>query len=352
MKRAIERFVLLGVLAGCCAVTAAAQSIPRGFEAAVAAETADGVKLVASAETTTYAGTYMAAVYQLPESDKDDSGYQRLKVHFLPPGAVMVRTMSLYTEAHVGLGTYEDGDTVFTDINNDGKIELIASVANGGNCWNCSQVLIYALDGPDLRWLAAEPMTISDVTGDGVPDLLVGDTRWESYGNFSHAGAPGGTMVYKWDSGRYVFAGAEASGFYNSMLDRIRADLPDAIKQINADDALSDEMYVGRVRQDRRHAAAAQRGAEGLPERRELEAAGDAATGTAAREAVEDRWVDGSVSSHTQSRCSLKRRRASLAGALQRRARLLGVRRQAQRARRRFRVTRPRPSEASHAGRS
>ncbi|HQR38123.1 MAG TPA: hypothetical protein PLF26_06930 [Blastocatellia bacterium] len=245
MKRAIERFVLLGVLAGCCAVTAAAQSIPRGFEAAVAAETADGVKLVASAETTTYAGTYMAAVYQLPESDKDDSGYQRLKVHFLPPGAVMVRTMSLYTEAHVGLGTYEDGDTVFTDINNDGKIELIASVANGGNCWNCSQVLIYALDGPDLRWLAAEPMTISDVTGDGVPDLLVGDTRWESYGNFSHAGAPGGTMVYKWDSGRYVFAGAEASGFYNSMLDRIRADLPDAIKQINADDALSDEMYVG-----------------------------------------------------------------------------------------------------------
>jgi hypothetical protein len=219
--------------------------LPSAFRPAVAAVERKGLTVSVFKEHTTDAGRYFAVIYQYPETAGEKAGTKSLKLYFQRAGSSVVSSSDLVEEAILGLGTYEDTETVFADINKDGILELVVSAANGGNCWACSNVRIYALGGPTPRLMVAEPMVLKDLDGDGSVELLVGDVRWESYDEFSHAAAPGGTMVYRWRDGKYVFAGTEAKAFYEKELDRYRGELAEAISAINAADAMSDERYLG-----------------------------------------------------------------------------------------------------------
>ncbi len=219
--------------------------LPAAFRPAVAAVERKGLTVSAFLEHRTDAGRYLGVIYAYPESAGPKSGMKSLKLYFQRAGSSVVSSSDLFEEAILGFGTYEDTETVFADINKDGILEFIVSAANGGNCWACSNVRIYALGGPTPRLMVAEPMTLKDLDGDGSLELLIGDTRWESYDDFSHAAAPGGTMVYQWRNGTYSFAGSEMKMFYEKELDRYRSELAEAISSINAADSSSDERYLG-----------------------------------------------------------------------------------------------------------
>ena len=220
-------------------------SVPAPFREAVGAVLADGLEMAETKEIRAAGGDYYVVIYEYPEKDEERGGQRSLRVYYLPDGSKTVKATDLYDESHIDFGTYDDPNTVFADVNKDGATDMIVSVANGGNCWQCSRVLLYSLDGPELRYFASEPMALKDLDGDGRMELLVGDTRWEGYDDFSHAAAPGGTLVYKWGAGNYVFAGSDAAAFYRDEMARIEADLPEAIKGIDASMDFGDEQYVG-----------------------------------------------------------------------------------------------------------
>lgn len=222
-------------------------AIPEPFRESVGEELAAGMKIAETRETTAAGGRYLVAIYEFPENDTEHGGDKALKIYFLRDGAKTPMGKDLYVEHYVDFGTYDDPKAAFADVNRDGKTEMIASVGNGGNCWECSRVLLYTLEGDELKFLASEPMTIKDIDGDGVMELLVGDTRWEAYDDFSHAGAPGGTLVYAWHDGGYVFAGKDARAYYDKELADLRADLDEAAQGISADDPYSDERYLHDV---------------------------------------------------------------------------------------------------------
>lgn len=219
--------------------------IPAAFRPAIAAFERKGLGVSAFSEYRAVAGRYLAVIFQYPEAAGDRAGMKSLKLYFQRAGSSVVSSSELFDEMSIGFGTYEEPDLAFADINKDGVLEFVVSAANGGNCWACSNVRIYALGGPAPRLLVAEPMTLRDLNGDGTLELLVGDARWESYDDFSHASAPGGTMVYEWREGKYLFAGADAKGFYDKEIDRYRGELAEAIAMINAADDASDERYLG-----------------------------------------------------------------------------------------------------------
>jgi hypothetical protein len=247
------RIAAVALFVAACAAGAAAQArraptvpanVPAPFREAVAAELKTGMTIADSREVSAAGGTYFAVIYLYPDRAKEHAGDKALKLYYVADGAKTPKTTELYTEHLIDFGTYDDPQTVFADVNKDGATDMIVSVANGGNCWQCSRVLLYSLDGPELRFFASEPMSLKDVDGDGRLDLLVGDTRWEGYDDFSHAAAPGGTLVYTWHPPTYVFAGPDAVAFYRSETERLQADLPDAIKNIDPKLPFGDEQYV------------------------------------------------------------------------------------------------------------
>lgn len=253
MIRTSLRVVAVVVVAFSTLVGASAQmrpapavpaTVPAPFRDAVAKALATGLTVADTRDVEAAGGRYLVVIYAYPEDAKEHGGDRALKSYFLAAGARAPKASDLYVEHLIDFGTYDDPKTVFADVNKDGATDMIVSVANGGNCWQCSRVLLYSLDGEELRFLASEPMTLSDVDGDGRLDLLVGDTRWEGYDDFSHAAAPGGTLVYTWRDTGYVFAGADASAFYERELTRLRDDLPDAIKNIDEKLPFGDEQYV------------------------------------------------------------------------------------------------------------
>ncbi len=220
------------------------EAVPAPFREAVGKELKLGMTIAEVQEApATAAGRYVAVVYKFPEGDVDHGEDKALKLYFLPAAGKTVTATDLAVDHIVDFGTYEDDKTVFADVNGDGAPEMIVSVANGGNCWQCSRVMLFTLDTPTARLVASEPMTLKDLDGDGRPELLVGDTRWESYDNFAHALAPGGTLVYTWRDGKYVFAGSDAAEFYRGERARLQSELPAAIKAIN-DDPMSDDIYL------------------------------------------------------------------------------------------------------------
>lgn len=219
-------------------------AVPAPFREAVGKELKTGMTIAEVREApATAAGRYVAVVYKFPEGDVDHAEDKALKLYFLPAAGKTVTATDLAVDHIVDFGTYEDDKTVFADVNGDGAPEMIVSVANGGNCWQCSRVMVYTLDTPTARLVASEPMTLKDLDGDARPELLVGDTRWESYDTFAHALAPGGTLVYTWRDGKYVFAGSDAAEFYRGERARLQGELPEAIKAIT-DDPTSDDVYL------------------------------------------------------------------------------------------------------------
>jgi hypothetical protein len=230
------------MIAALC-LAALAGDVPEPFRAAVERDAQGGRRVAATREVSSVGKRFLAVVFEGPKEESDKT----LRLYFVPDGATAPTSVQLYGEQIVGFGTYEDPETVAADLNGDGKKELVVSVANGGNCWQCSRVLLYTLEGSGPRLIASEPMRLEDLDGDGRVELLVGDTRWEAYDDFSHAAAPGGTLVYTWRDGAYVFAGSDASAFYDRELAEMRAGLAEAAAAIRPDDPYSDERYLHYV---------------------------------------------------------------------------------------------------------
>ena len=133
-----------------------------------------------------------------------------------------------------------------TDINGDGLKEIVVQSSSGGNCWSCNPTEIYQVRNHKGELLAAAPIQrLADLNGDGVPELLITDARWESYDDLSHAASPGALMVYAWRNGRYVYSARDFGEFYKSEIDRLRASIEDSKSQINGADEFSDEVYIG-----------------------------------------------------------------------------------------------------------
>jgi hypothetical protein len=134
-----------------------------------------------------------------------------------------------------------------TDLNGDGLKEIIVQSSSGGNCWSCNPTELYRVSNHKAELIAAGPIQkIADLNADGVQELLVTDARWESYGDLSHAAAPGAVIVYAWRTGKYVNAARDFAVFYSREIDRLRAMIEEAKSQITADQ-YSDELYVGLV---------------------------------------------------------------------------------------------------------
>ena len=93
--------------------------------------------------------------------------------------------------------------------------------------------------------IAAGPIQkIDDLDGDGIYELIITDTRWESYDDLSHAASPGAMMVYAWRNGQYVYASRDFAKFYQSETVRLRAEIEESKTEITTD-AYSDELYIG-----------------------------------------------------------------------------------------------------------
>jgi len=133
-----------------------------------------------------------------------------------------------------------------TDINGDGLKEIVVQSSSGGNCWSCNPTEIYQVRNHKGELLAAAPIQrLADLNGDGILELLITDSRWESYDDLSHAASPGALMVYAWRNGRYVYSARDFGDFYKSEIEKLRASIEGAKSQINAADEYSDEVYVG-----------------------------------------------------------------------------------------------------------
>jgi len=132
-----------------------------------------------------------------------------------------------------------------TDINGDGQKEIIAQSSSGGNCWSCNPTEIYRVRNHKAELLAAAPIQrLVDLNGDGIYELVVTDSRWESYDDLSHAASPGTAMIYAWRDGKYVYASRDFGEFYKTEISKFRSSIEEAKSQITTDE-LSDEVYVG-----------------------------------------------------------------------------------------------------------
>lgn len=140
----------------------------------------------------------------------------------------------------------ELGKANATDINGDGLKEALAQSSSGGNCWSCNPTEIYRVRNHKGELIAAGPIQkIADLNGDSIQELVVADTRWESYDDLSHAASPTALMIYAWREGRYVYAPRDFRAFYQSEITRLRAAIEEAKAEITADE-FSDESYIGR----------------------------------------------------------------------------------------------------------
>src|SRR6185503_4781466 len=111
-----------------------------------------------------------------------------------------------------------------TDLNGDGSKEVFVQSSSGGNCWSCNPTEVYRVRNHKGELIAAGPIQkIDDLNGDGLQELLVTDTRWESYDDLSHAASPTAVMVYTWRNGQYVYAARDFPSFYQSETARLRA---------------------------------------------------------------------------------------------------------------------------------
>ena len=161
-----------------------------------------------------------------------------------------------------------------TDINGDGRNEILVQSSSGGNCWSCNPVEIYQIKDQKAVLLAAAPVQQivnldAGAAGDSGAELIVADARWEFYADLSHAASPAAKLVYAWRGGRYVNASRDFGAFYRAEAEKLRGALAEA-KTLITDAEGSDDAYVGTaitLAISAAHAGEAERGL------RELEAA-------------------------------------------------------------------------------
>jgi len=226
--------------------TSAPPQVSAGFQAEVARLAAEGLALKEAIEASLEAGAqHLAAVFQRA-NPKEPS--QAFEFRIIENDGRAVKTIFRRTEFFFSFAAAgQPGKANATDINGDGRKEILVQSSSGGNCWSCNPTEVYQVRNHKGELIAAGPIQrLADLNGDGIQELIVTDARWESYDDLSHAASPTAMMVYAWRGGRYVYASRDFAAFYQSEIARLRASIEEAKAEITADE-FSDEIYIGRV---------------------------------------------------------------------------------------------------------
>lgn len=221
-----------------------APPVSREFQPALAQLASEGLRVKEAVEASLEAGArHLAATFERAGA-KDAA--QRYEFRILESDGRAARTIFRRTDFFFSFAaTGELQKMNGTDINGDGANEIIVQSSSGGNCWSCNPTEVYQVRNHKGELIAAGPIQrISDLNGDGIRELIVADTRWESYDDLSHAASPTALMVYAWRGGRYVYASKDFADFYRDEITRLRAAIDAAKADITAED-FSDEAYVG-----------------------------------------------------------------------------------------------------------
>lgn len=223
-----------------------AARVSAEFQSEIAQLAASGLKLKEAVEASLDGSAHhLAAIFQRekPKAPNDAFEFRIIETDGRACKTIFRRADFFFSFDLAG----ESNKLNATDINGDGLKEIIVQSSSGGNCWSCNPTEIYQLRNHKVELIAAGPIQkIVDLNADGVQELVVTDTRWESYDDLSHAASPGAVMVYAWRNGKYVYAARDFARFYKEELERLHTRIEEAKAQITADE-YSDESYVGLV---------------------------------------------------------------------------------------------------------
>lgn len=224
---------------------AEAPQVSAEFQAEMAQLAAEGLQLKEALEAGLEGSAHhLAAVFERANAREPS---QRFEFRIIESDGRTAKTIFRRTEFFFSFAaTRELNRLNASDINGDGLKEVLVQSSSGGNCWSCNPTEIYQVRNHKGVLIAAGPIQqIADLDNDGSYELLVSDTRWESYDDLSHASSPSAVMVYAWRNGKYVFAARDFSSYYKTELERLRASIEEAKAQITTED-YSDESYVGQ----------------------------------------------------------------------------------------------------------
>ena len=223
---------------------APAPKVSAEFEGELTQLTAGGLRLKEATEAS-LDGTnrHLAAIFQ---REKPKAPNEAFEFRIIENDGKASRTIFKRTDFYFSFTLAGQPNILnATDINGDGSKEIIVQSSSGGNCWSCNPTEIYQVRNQKTELLAAGPLQkLADLNGDGIQELLVTDTRWESYADLSHAASPGAVMVYAWRNAKYVYTSRDFAPFYQTEILRLRAAIEEARSQITAAE-YSDEVYVG-----------------------------------------------------------------------------------------------------------
>jgi hypothetical protein len=228
------------------AQTERAARVSPAFQSEIAQLAASGLRLKEAVEASLDGSAqHLAAIFQ---RDKTKGPNEAFEFRIIESDGRACKTIFRRADFFFSFDRAGESNKLnATDINGDGLKEIIVQSSSGGNCWSCNPTEIYQLRNHKVELLAAGPIQkIVDLNADGVQELVVTDTRWESYDDLSHAASPGAVMVYAWRNGKYVYAARDFAAFYKGELERLHASIEEAKSQITADE-YSDESYVGLV---------------------------------------------------------------------------------------------------------
>ena len=255
-RSAIDREVDNDSLTSAVAVSPHPQGKPAprvsgDFQAEVARLKAEGLDLTEAAEASLDGKMrHLAAIFKRskPQAADEPQSYEfRIIENDQGVAKTIFRRAEFFFsfETSFAASSPESGLNM-SDINRDGLKEVIVQSSSGGNCWSCNPTEIYSVRDHKGELIAASPMqNISDLNGDGSLELIVADSRWELYGDLSHAASPSASIIYSWQNNRYVYASRDFSDFYRRELERLRASIEKAKAQITSEE-FSDEDYVGQ----------------------------------------------------------------------------------------------------------
>jgi len=214
---------------------------PQQFEPEVVRLRTEGLTLTDSLQVGSEGGVNLLAAIFKRNKPKDPS--QTSEFRIIESDGGVPRSIFKRNDFFFSFDIGDSRKLNATDINKDGLKEIIVQSGSGGNCWACNPIEIYQVRDHKAELIAAAPIQkIADLDGDGSQELLVTDTRWESYDDFAHAASPGATMVYAWKGGRYVYASRDFVEFYKTETDRLRKLIAGEKANITTS---SDDFYVG-----------------------------------------------------------------------------------------------------------
>ena len=249
MSRTLTTSFLFSLLAICAGVVVRPQSslpqVSARFADEVRRLAAEGLRLKETLEASLDGqSNHLAAIF---ERAKPKSPSEANEFRIIEGNGQAATTIFRRTEFFFSFPSAESTTLNATDLNGDGLKEVIVQSSSGGNCWSCNPTEIYRVKNHKAELIAAGPISrIADLDGDGRAELVVADSRWEVYGDLSHAAAPLAFMIYAWRSGRYVYASRDFPDFYKSEIERLRGEVDRTRAAITGEDS-SDDPYIGRA---------------------------------------------------------------------------------------------------------